>query len=72
MDLGDPQNFALPALLKMYVKMGCSVGAAACYDLSLTVLMCLFGCRLNKSNRAISTICTNLFIDKGKSDQYKS
>ena len=36
--------------------------------------MCLFGCRLNKSNRAISTICTNLFIDKGKSanlDQYK-
>ena len=43
--------------------------------LILTVLMCLFGCRLNKSNRAISTICTNLFIDKGKSanlDQDKS
>jgi len=34
--------------------------------LSLIVLMCLFGCRLNKSNRAISTICTNLFIEKGK------
>lgn len=31
-DLANPQNFALPALLKMYVKMGCSVGATACYD----------------------------------------
>ena len=42
--------------------------------LSLIVPMCLFGCRLNKSNRAISTICTNLFIDKGKDanlEQYK-
>ena len=39
--------------------------------LSLIVLMCLFGCRLNKSNRAISTICTNLFIDKGKGDNLK-
>ena len=31
-DLANPQNFALPALLKMYVKMGCSLGATACYD----------------------------------------
>ena len=31
-DLANPQNFALPAPLKMYVKMGCSLGAAACYD----------------------------------------
>jgi hypothetical protein len=34
--------------------------------LILTVPMCLFGCRLNKSNHVISTICTNLFIEKGK------
>ncbi|MFW2177935.1 MULTISPECIES: GNAT family N-acetyltransferase [unclassified Moraxella] len=31
-DLMNPKNLALPALLKMYVRMGCSVGSTACYD----------------------------------------
>ena len=32
LNLTNTPQLLLPALLKMYVKMGCSLGATACYD----------------------------------------